>query len=87
MKGTKSVHQISTKPKLMNVNESHKVYENTLRNKVCLNFKIFILTLIDMGTISVQNAESLVNPNETVTTICQRVKVGEIRVFDIMQWC
>lgn len=40
-----------------------------------------------MGTISVQNAESLVNPNQTVTTICQRVKVGEIRIFDIMQWC
>lgn len=71
----------------MNVNESHKVYENTLRNKVCLNFKIVILTLLYMGTISVQNVESLVNPHQTVTTICQRVKVGEIiiRIFDIMQ--
>lgn len=73
----------------MNVNESHKVYENTLRNKVCLNFKIFVLTLLYMGTISVQNAESLVNPHQTVTTICQGVRVGEIiiRIFDIMQWC
>lgn len=54
-----------------------KVYKNTLKNKVCLNFKIFILTLLYMGTISVQNTESLVNPHQTVTAICQHVKVGE----------
>lgn len=47
----------------MNVYESHKVYENTLRNKVSLNFKICYFNITLYGYYFYTKRGIQVNPN------------------------